>query len=134
MELFRNDYFSITHDASAAALKIAWTEKTAEMGVEDFKDALRRLAGHAEEHGAHRLLVDVTRFRFAVGPEIGPWRGHEITPRYNAAGVAKFAYVFPEGADLPPSSAEAPEAYSGEDFATRFFHSEDSARAWFAED
>ena len=61
------------------------------------------------------------------------WRAAEITPQYNRAGVRRFAYVFAADADLPPSSEAAPEAYEGEDFATRFFHAEDAATAWVAD-
>ncbi|MCZ6523468.1 MAG: hypothetical protein O7A68_06340, partial [Alphaproteobacteria bacterium] len=86
MRLHANEYFEITHDAQSGILEIDWTERTAEMGDEAFKDALQRLAGFAAEHGAHSLLVDVTRFRHHVGAELGAWRGAEITPRYNRAG------------------------------------------------
>lgn len=133
MRLHENEYFEITHDAQSGILEIDWTERTAAMSDETFKDALQRLAGLAAEHGARSLLVDVTRFRHHVGPELGAWRGAEITPQYNRAGVRRFAYVFAPGADLPPSSEEAPEAYEGEDFATRFFDAEDEARAWVSD-
>lgn len=133
MRLHASEYFEITHDAESGILEIDWTERTAEMSDETFKAALQRFAGFAAERGARSLMVDVTRFRHRMGADIGAWRAAEITPQYNRAGVRRFAYVFAADADLPPSSEAAPEAYPGEDFATRFFHGEDEATAWVAD-
>ena len=72
------------------------------------------------------------RFRHAMTPELGQWRAEAITPRYNRAGVCRFAYVV--GTDTPMAGAakKPPERHPGEDFLTAFFAAEDDAREWLA--
>ena len=133
MQLHANDYWTLNHDEAAGTVDIVWTEASAEMGDKGFKEALERLAGQAEAHAAPRILVDVRRFRHPMTPELGQWRTEAITPRYNKAGVRRFAYVV--GTDTPMAGAaeKPPEQHPGEDFLTGFFAAEQEAREWLAE-
>ncbi len=133
MQLYDNDFFTITHDPASAIITIAWTEKTAHMRDDDFKEALERFAGFAEGYKARRLRVDVTRFRHALSPEIGAWRDEIIVPKYHDAGVERFAYVVGEGAPAPADEGDAPEEAARENFSTRFFTSEEAARVWLSD-
>ena len=87
MQLHQNDLWTISYDEAVSSVKIDWTEKTAHMTDDDFKDALSRFAGHAEEHSARCLLVDVQRFKHALSEELGQWRDSTIIPRYNAVNT-----------------------------------------------
>jgi len=40
-------------------------------------------------------LIDSTAFRMSPARTDGPWRDANIIPRYNAAGVTKFAFHMP---------------------------------------
>ena len=97
----------------------------------DFKDALSRFAGHAEEHSACCLLVDVQRFKHALSEEIGQWRDTAIIPRYNAVGIQKMGYIVGPNAQLPPAQDASANPDQPRTFSTRFFHSEDEAVMWF---
>jgi hypothetical protein len=70
-------------------------------------------------------LIDVRKFRFAATPELDTWRREEIIPVYNAAGLKRFAYLLPPGAEYRPGGSGDTDA-----FATDYFDDEESARAW----
>ena len=136
MQLHQNELWTISYDEAVSSVKIDWTEKTAHMTDDDFKDALSRFAGHAEEHSARCLLVDVQRFKHALSEELGQWRDTAIIPRYNAVGIQKMGYIVGPNAQLPPAQdppAQAAGANPDQSrtFSTRFFHSEDEAVTWF---
>lgn len=129
MDLHRDDFAQFIYDPDSRVLSILWTEATEGMSTEDFKAGLERLADYAEAHRSPRVLVDVSNFRFRPPPEIGPWRETQIVPRYNEAGVERFAYVHGAGATLPPATP-SPDS---EIFETRHFDSRADAIAWMGQ-
>ena len=132
MKLDRNDYWTIESDSEDKMVAIVWTEQTAKMTDGDFKTALELLARYAEERSDPAILVDVRKFRHAMSPGLGVWRENEIVPRYNAAGIARFAYVI--GRDFPaPPNKEPSKLAEGEDFLTGFFDRVEDARDWLSE-
>ena len=66
-------------------------------------------------------------FRHKIGPDVQPWRLANISPRYNAAGVRRFAFLVPESAQIPPMMNQSGE---GERFITLAFIGEEQAFAW----
>src|SRR5260370_41648699 len=57
----------------------------------------------------------------------GPWRDANIIPRYNAAGVRKFAFHMPEGM---PMIGQPPENEVPGRFPTGYFGKRQEALAW----
>jgi hypothetical protein len=88
---------------------------------------LTMFASHVEELKARGILVDVSRFHHKMAPEVQQWRVKNISNRYNGAGVKRFAFLFPNGADVPSMTNQSS---SGEDFLTEAFTSRDEALAW----
>lgn len=127
-QLFDHEWMALELDDEHERLDLIWKPATAEMGAEGFQLALSMYAAEAVVRCAKNLLVDTRGFRFGGFGEVEPWRQKSIIPLYNHAGVTRFAYVFPEGVDLPP----AKEAGDGEEFATRYFGSYDDAVSWLA--
>lgn len=125
MEAHRNEFLSISHEREEGIVLLRWTEKTAGMTDENFKEALERFAGCAEQYSAKSLMVDVAKFRHSPSAEVGKWRDATIIPRYNKAGIRKFAFVTGKEGAAPPGPPKA-----GEAFVTRFFGSETEARRW----
>ena len=130
MDLSTHTYY--TFQWEEGVLSFLWQPATEQMTGEDFKSALTAFAEQAEAHPGAGLLVDVSEFRHQPGEEVGPWRDREITPRYNGAGVRRFAYVLGEGKPLPPTGSDGQPAAPGEQFVTRYFPSRKAARAWLA--
>jgi hypothetical protein len=51
-----------------------------------------------------------------MGPDVRDWRIKNISSRYAAAGVMRFAFLFSPGSEIPPMMNQSAE---GESFATR---------------
>ncbi len=131
MELLYEDrILRIMWDENARIIRLDWQEATSTMSDEDFKNALSLFAGYVEEKKAHGILVDVRSFRHKMGPDVQPWRLANISPRYNAAGVQRFAFLFPESVQLSPMMNQSGD---GEQFITRAFSGEEQAFAWLGE-
>jgi hypothetical protein len=60
-------------------------------------------------------------------PDVGQWRLKNISTRYNAAGVQRFAFVFPKDSQIEPMANQPSE---GEQFLTQAFDTHEQATAW----
>lgn len=126
-QLHDDDFFKVLWDENARIIGIDWKEATSAMTDEQFKAELTLFAGLVEQKKAHGILVEVSRFRHKPGPDVQPWRVKNISPRYSAAGVRRFAFLFPKAAQIPPMMNQSA---SGEEFLTRGFDNRDEAIAW----
>lgn len=123
-----NDRFGAVIDwASEDYVEIRWYDATAEMTGAQFNEWLAGFAGAVE--GARRagVLVDAVQFRMDMARMDGPWRDEHIIPRYNRAGVKKFAFLMPEGMPAigAPPTTEGPAV-----FPTAYFGTRSDALGW----
>ena len=86
-----------------------------------------QFAGHAVEHRAPNLLVDLREFAYRPAPDMWDWRLEHVISRYREAGARRFANIVPEGWPL----GETTNAQEG--FPTRNFREAEEAEAWFRE-
>ena len=89
------EFLTIWWDETTRTIGIDWKQTTAGMSAEQFKTELALFASHVEKHKARGILVDVSRVRHKVAPEVQQWRLKHISSRYNAAGVQRFAFLLP---------------------------------------
>jgi hypothetical protein len=132
-ELDRNGFGVIGHDPPDKRLELIWLEASSNMTDDDFKESMSRFATHAQELRTDNLLVDVTKFRHSPGADVGEWRDREIIPRYNAAGVRKFAFILPPGAPGTVAQGNPPAAEPPGQFPTGYFDDRQDALDWFDE-
>jgi hypothetical protein len=94
-------------------VELRWYDTTAGMSAEQFQDWLKTFAAHVERLQSPRVLIDSTRFMMDPANLDDAWRDAHIIPRYNAAGVRRFAFLFPEGMPAigAPPAAEGPATY-----------------------
>jgi len=128
--LHEDKFLRIFWDEETRIIGIDWKDSTSTMTDEEFRAELKLFADQVEEKKAPRILVDVSSFRHRIGAETGQWRLKNISPRYNAAGVQRFAFVFSKDSQIPPM---ANESSAGERFLTRSFNSREQAVAWLTE-
>lgn len=129
MEIEQSEYGKVRFDPERDVLELEWLESSEDMTDDDFKRSLERFAGHAEDHRPTNVIVDVTRFLHRPSEEFGAWRDATIIPRYNAAGIARFAFLVPSGG-AEPSAEPAPEGPAN--FPTGYFESRQMIDDWFA--
>jgi hypothetical protein len=123
-------YLQVFWDESTGIIGIDWKETTFDMTDEDFKTALTLFAKQVEDKRAPRILIDVSKFHHRPGVAIGEWRLKNISARYNAAGVQRFAFVLSKDSQIPPMASQSAE---GELFLTQSFNSYEQAVAWLTQ-
>lgn len=112
-------------------IEIRWYDTTRDLDGKVFNDWLAAFAGLVERARRSGVLTDSTAFLMPMERMDSAWRDENIIPRYNAAGVKKFAFLMPEG--MP--AIGAPPAREGRaDFPTGYFATRASALAWLAKD
>jgi hypothetical protein len=127
IQLHDDRFLKISWEAKVRIISIDWKDSTASMTGEEFKQEFTLFAGHVEKKHAGGILVDVSKFHHKPDPEFMPWRVKNISNRYTAAGVKREAFLFPKGAQIPPTMNQlAP----GEEFLTRGFDNPEEATAW----
>lgn len=110
-------------------IEIRWFDSTATMRGPEFNAWLSRSAAEVERAGRSGVLVDGLAFAMPTDQMDGVWRDANIIPRYNDAGVARFAFLMPPGMPAigAPPATEGPATYP-----TAYFGTRRSAMAWLA--
>src|SRR5215469_11006070 len=115
-QLHEDKFFKVFGDERTRIIGVDWKESTSSITDEEFKAELTLFAGQVEQKKARGILVDVSRFRHKPGPDVQPWRVKHISNRYSAAGVGRFAFLFPGGC-ADPANDESVTA--GREFSDR---------------
>lgn len=110
-------------------VEIRWYDTTSDMSGDDFNRFLKTYAGQVEACGRANGLVDGVQFRMDMAKMSMGWRDEHIIPRYNAAGMKKFAFIMPEGM---PAIGTAPAPEGPADFPTGYFGTRADALRWFS--
>ena len=131
-EIHRDAFAVLRHDQDAGILELEWTEGSSAMTDDDFMAWLARYADAEESLRAPFLVIDVRRFAFSPCAHVGPWRDEAIVPRYNAAGVRKFAFLLPPGSPGTVAVGNEPALEPPGTFPTGYFDSAEAIRTWFA--
>lgn len=117
-------------------LELQWLPTTASMADEDWMTGLMIRAPEAEAAKASAILIDATEFRHTFGDREGAmaWRDDHVIPRYNRAGVKKFAFLMPESFPGPTAETGAEPQVDGRtaEFPTQWFGSRENAIAWLS--
>ena len=127
--LWEDKYGEVIDRPGQGFVEIRWYDTTSELSSDAFNSWLSRFAASVEEAGPPGVLVDSVPFKMDMSQMDGPWRDANIIPRYNAAGVQKFAFLMPEG--MPLIGAEPANEGPGT-FPTGYFGSRSAAIAWLA--
>jgi hypothetical protein len=115
------------------SLELRWLASTVDATDADLQTTMEVFAEEAVNRHPHTLIVDATEFRHTWGDGIMQWRQAEIIPRYNKAGVAKFAFL--ASPDYPGPTAESgatPAPEETANFPTGWFKTREAAYQWLA--
>lgn len=132
-EVARNQWGVVLHHAQRRTLELEWLPTTPEMDDDGFKETLQLFAGAGERLKPAFMLIDANEFHHQFGEGVMEWRDQHIIPRYNAAGVTKFAFLVPAGTPGTVEAGGTPAAEGLANFPTGWFSSRDSANKWLAE-
>jgi hypothetical protein len=113
---------------------LKWFPATRNMSDDDFEATLDLHATQAEHlKPITFMLIDVTEFFHSFAdPDTLGWRDEYIIPRYNAAGVTKFAFqTQPDAAGTVESGAQ-PTIEGRANYPTAWFRTRERAYRWLS--
>jgi hypothetical protein len=110
-------------------VELRWFDSTDAMSADDFKASLAMFAGHLEQLRRASVLVDATRFAMDPARMDDEWRDANIIPRYNGAGVRRFAFLYP---DSVPLIGTQPGPMGPSSFPTGYFGRRREAIDWLS--
>jgi hypothetical protein len=131
VELFRNDCAVYYRDADHRAVELRWSPGA--ISEEGFRAEITRLAQLLEQERVPNALVDVTHFSHDSAPDFEEWREANIIPRYNGAGIKKFAFLLPPAATQIVENGTMPAREGVAKFPTGYFGTRERVFSWFAE-
>lgn len=131
-EVARSRWGVILHHAQWQTLELEWLPATRDMDDDGFKETLQLFAAAGERLKPAFMLIDANEFHHQFGEGVMQWRDQHIIPRYNAAGVTKFAFLVPAGTPGTVEAGGTPAAEGSANFPTGWFSSRDSAYKWLA--
>ena len=134
VEVARNPWGVVLNHERWRTLELSWLPSTSEMSDDGFKETLGLLAAEGERAKPDYMIIDATEFRHKPGEGVLEWRDREIIPRYNAAGVKKFAFLWPEAVPGTVESGGSPKPEGPADFPTGWFTRRDVAYQWLMDD
>jgi hypothetical protein len=115
------------------SLELRWLSATADATDTQLRGTMETFAEEAVNRRPHTLIVDTTEFRHAWADGMMKWRDAKIIPRYNQAGVAKFAFIASPNYPGPTVEAGAtPEPEGPANFPTGWFKTREAAYQWLA--
>ena len=127
-KLYEDQWGSIWTNGSIVG--IDWLPTTLDMVAADFQQFLMTFADKIVETNGRLAFVDVQPFRMDPAHMDGEWRDANIIPRYNEAGIKKFAFVMPQSM---PLIGQQPTAEPPSVFLTGYFASREDALNWLAD-
>src|SRR5262245_19654258 len=127
IHLHEDKFLRILWDEKTRIIGLEWKEATSAMTDDESKKELTGFADYVGERKETGILVDLSRFRHKLSPDTQQWRVKNISTRYNAAGVQRFAFLLPKDATIPPLMNQSSP---GEDFLTRAFNNAERATSW----
>ena len=129
--VYEDKWGEIIDRPDSKLVEIRWYDTTRAMSRADFEQWLTTFAGFVERLRRPEVLIDGTSFLMNPANSNAQWRDANIIPRYNAAGVKKFAFQFPEGM---PAIGAAPAVEPPGAFPTGYFGSRQDALNWLTGD
>ena len=130
VHVYEDQWGEIIDHPEANFLEIRWYDTTSAMSKNEFERWLTVFAESEERVRRANCLIDATSFKMDPANSDGPWREVHIVPRYNAAGVRKFAFHFPDGMPLIGSP---PQVEGVAKYPTGYFGRRQDVLDWFAQ-
>ena len=125
--LHEDEWGEILDRPGEGVIEIRWYDSTADIDSQGFNRFLAVFADFVLDKRRPRILVDSTAFKMDPAEMDLEWRNVNIIPKYNEAGVERFAFHVPPG--MP--AVGAPPAPDGPaDFPTAWFATRREAIAW----
>lgn len=132
-DLYSDRIARFFRDPEHDAIELRWLEEANDMSEEQFRAAIERLAGLLERDRPPHVLVDMSSLQFRPADDFEQWRQAHIIPRYNKAGVSKFAFIVPKSVAYTVETGTLPAVEGKAQFQTGYFSTRDGVVSWFTD-
>jgi len=129
LHLYGDEWGDIIDRGDAGYLEIRWFDSTRDMTGDQFNQWLATFAEHVEAKRRPGALVDSVQFLMPMDRMDSGWRDAHIVPRYNQAGLKKFAFLMPEGM---PAIGTEPRREGPAQYPTGYFSKRRDALSWLS--
>ena len=130
--LYKDAFAEYFRDSEHGAVVQRWSEATDSMTEEQFRHGVERLAELIEREHLPNAIVDVVKMRYRPAADFEEWRQANIIPRYNSAGIRKFAFIYPNGFTGTVENGVIPSPEGKATFPFGYFNAAGAAFAWLA--
>ena len=130
-DLYSDRIARYLRDPEHNAIELRWLDEANGMSEAQFRAGIERLAGFMERERPPHVLVDMATLEFRPAGDFDQWRQANIIPRYNKAGVLKFAFLVNKDAEYTVERGHAPSAEGSAHFQTGYFNTRDGVVKWF---
>lgn len=131
VELYRDQFAAYFLDGDHNAIEQRWLSPTKGMTEQQFRDGVSRLAELLLRERVPNAFVDLTDMGYSPAADFEPWRQASIIPKYNEAGVTKFAFLMPAGYTDTVENGLKPAKEGVANFPFGFFGTRNGVHAWF---
>jgi hypothetical protein len=125
--LYDDQWGQILNYPSEARVELRWYDTTGDLDGEGFNAFLATFADLVLAARPTTVLVDSSVFAMDMALMDLAWRNANIIPRYNQAGVRRFAFQVPAGM---PAIGAPPAPDGPANFPTGWFASRREALSW----
>jgi len=131
-KVFENQFITIYYESDKLLLPHYWTDKTAEMSDEDFRENISTILKFIIQKGAKNLLSDSMKFYFPISPESQEWVNTSFFPAVIKEGLKKYAIMMTTDFLSQLSIEQTIEEEAGQLLPVKYFDDEQKAREWIA--
>ena len=130
MKLFEAVNVSVEFDSATNLMVHRWSEKTASMSFQTFKEEMLQIKEAVKNHKPASIMVQAQKMGFITSPEVQEWIDSEISPSFLENGVTKFAYIMPTDIFQQVAIEQMMDEKNSKNFGTRFFDNEEEGYKW----
>jgi hypothetical protein len=125
-----NDWGKIAYYPQWKTMELKWLQSTRSMSDVGFRQTLELLADEGLKLRPAYMIIDATEFTHDVADTTFAWRNERIIPKYNQAGIQKFAFLVTDQAPGTVEKGTQPAPDGPASFPTAWFESRDRMYAW----
>jgi len=129
MQLFKNEFVNIELRENNF-LYVKWTDKTADMSVDFFKQVNLWYIDYFDKYAITSFMINTQDFKFAIIPEVQEWVGTQIIPKVIASGLKKLAFIVSEEIIAQLSIEQTMSESKSDEFTLLYFDNEAKANTW----
>jgi hypothetical protein len=136
VEIFKNQYYSLSFYHSSTLLIYVAFPQTENMTKEDLEEGFVKTSEIMEELKPRFFLSDARQQLAVISPKIQLWIAQNIYPRWQNAGLQKLAIVIPTEliANLSiQQTVDEVEEVKKDGYEIRYFDDDKVAKNWLAQ-